>query len=405
MRCLLVASIFSPINGGSAVVYETLCRFAPAGSMVVLAPWRHYVDGQEIQGWREFDAAAPYPVYRTELLRPLIEPPPKSVFHSLWRLVSIDLPLKVKVFLLVRQIVKKHKIDVICIGELTSGSWVGVACQHLLGCKMISYIHGEEVTTETGYRFFGKQRRRNLHRADGVVAVSHFTERALTRIMDVPLEKVTLIHNGVNTERFFPSAPNQAIIGRYQLHGKVVILTVGRIVPRKGVDVLIRALPSIRESVPEAHLLVVGVGDFRPTLEKIVASLRLEDHVTFAGRVPEEELADFYRLCDIFAMPNREMPDGDTEGFGLVFLEANACGKAVVAGRAGGAVEAVRDGRNGLLADGWSVTDVADAVTRLLVDRTLREKLERTGLEIALASSSRRKAEEFAALCNRLVTQ
>jgi phosphatidylinositol alpha-1,6-mannosyltransferase len=405
MRCLLVASIFSPINGGSAVVYETLCRFAPAESMVVLAPWRHYVDGKEIEGWREFDAAAPYRIYRTELLRPLIEPPPKSAMHSLWRMLSIDLPLKLRVFLQVRQIVKEHKIDVVCIGELTSGSWVGIACQRLLGCKMVSYIHGEEITTETEYRFFGKQRRRYLHRADGVVAVSHFTERALMRMMSVPEQKITLIHNGVNTERFFPAEPNPTVVSRHGLQGKRIILTVGRIVPRKGMDVLIRALPEIRKSVPDAHLLFAGVGDYRGTLEKIVSSLGLESHVTFAGRVAEEDLADYYRLCDIFAMPNREMPDGDTEGFGLVFLEANACGKAVIAGRAGGAVEAVRDGVNGLLADGWSVTDVGDAVTRLLVDRELRNKIERAGLQVALASSSKRKAEEFAALCNRLVTQ
>ncbi len=405
MRCLLVASIFSPINGGSAVVYETLCRFAPRDSMIVYAPWRHYIDGKEIDGWREHDAATPYKVYRTELIRPQILPPPPSRLHSLWRLLSIDIPLKWRVFREVRRIVRTHQINVVCIGELTSGSWIGIAAQRFLGCKMINYIHGEEITTETEYRFFGRQRRKYLHKADAIVAVSHFTEHALQRLMGVPASKIRLIHNGVNIQRFTPGPRPQYLVDRYQLAGKRVIVTVGRTVPRKGADALIRALPEVLKAAPDAHLLVVGEGDYRPVLEELVRTHGMNAHVSFAGKVPEEELADHYRLCDVFAMPNREMPDGDTEGFGLVFLEANACGKPVIGGRAGGAVEAVRDGENGLLVDGWSVEDVAAGLTRLLTDDAVHQQISQRGLEIALASSSRAKAEQFYDLCVELVRQ
>lgn len=403
MRCLLVASIFAPINGGSAVVYETLCRFAPEGSMVVYAPWRHYIDGQEIPGWREHDAAAPYRVYRTELIRPEIQPAPRTRLHSLWRLLSVDIPLKLRVFFEVRRIVREHEINVVCIGELTSGSWIAIAAQRFLGCRMINYIHGEEITTETEYRFFGRQRRRYLHQADAIVAVSRFTKDALMRLMDVPADRIRLIHNGVNTERFTPGPKPDFLLERHGLQGKQIILSVGRVVPRKGMDVLVRAMPAVLEQTPDAHLLIVGEGHYRPTLEQLVDELGLHAHVSFAGRVAEDELAAYYRLCDIFAMPNREMPDGDTEGFGLVFLEANACGKPVVGGRAGGAVEAVLHGENGLLADGWSVPDVADALTRLLTDDALRTRIAARGLEIALASSSRAKAAEFYDLCMELV--
>lgn len=403
MRCLLVASIFSPINGGSAVVYETLCRFAPTGSMVVYAPWRHYIDGQEIAGWREHDAATPYPVYRTELLRPLIQAPPRNRLESVWRLLSVDLPLKIRIFREIRRLVKRHEINVVCIGELNSGSWIGLACQRYLGCRMISYIHGEEITTETDYRFFGRQRRRYLRRADAVVAVSRFTKEALVRMMGVHRDKIVLIHNGVNTERFVPGPPSPQLLDRHELHDKRVILTVGRIVPRKGLDVLIRALPQVLLKVPNAHYLIVGEGHYRPVLERLVDEMGIREQVTFAGRVAEDELPAYYQLCDIFAMPNREMPDGDTEGFGLVFLEANACGKPVIGGRAGGAVEAVRDGENGLLVDGWSVHEVADALLRLLTDRECHERIAARGLEIALASSSHAKAEQFHSLCMDLV--
>ena len=402
MHCLLVASYFSPINGGSAVVYETLCRFAPSGSMVVLAPRRRYETGEEITGWREHDAAAPYPIYRIDLLRPRELPAPDSRLHGLWRYLTIDVPLKFRVFREARRIVKQHDIDVVCIGELNSGSWLGIACQRFLGCKMINYIHGEEITTVTEHRFFGQHRKGYLRHADAVVAVSGFTQKALERLMDVATEKITLIHNGVNTERFTPGPRNNVLMDRHDLHGKQIILTVGRIVPRKGLDTVIRALPQIRQQAPNAHYLVVGGGDYRPMLEQLAGMVGVTDHVTFAGRVAEEELVDYYRLCDLFAMPNRDMPDGDTEGFGLVFLEANACAKPVVGGRAGGAVEAVRDGENGLLVDGWSIDDVAEAISQLLTDPVLYSQIAERGLDVARAANSKIKAEEFHTLCQEL---
>jgi phosphatidylinositol alpha-1,6-mannosyltransferase len=403
VHCLLVASYFAPINGGSAVVYETLCRFAPPGSMIVLAPRYRYETGEEVSGWREFDASANYPIYRTDLLRPRELPAPASRLHSVWRQLTIDLPLKIRVFFKTWQIVRAHDINVICIGELSSGSWLGIACQRLLGCKMISYIHGEEVTTESEHRFFGQHRRRYLKKADAVVAVSEFTRRALVRIMRIPKDKITLIHNGVDTARFSPAPRSQTLIDRHGLAGKRIILSVGRVVPRKGMDAMIRALPAVLAAVPDAHYLVVGGGEYRATLEALAAQFGVADAVTFAGRVPNEELVDYYRLCDLFVMANREMPDGDTEGFGLVFLEANACGKPVVGGKAGGAVEAGRDGENGLLVDGWSVRSIEGAVIRLLTDDALYQRIAEQGLEIARAADSRNKAMEFNALCRRLV--
>ncbi|MCK7579231.1 MAG: glycosyltransferase, partial [Chromatiales bacterium] len=144
---------------------------------------------------------------------------------------------------------------------------------------------------------------------------------------------------------------------------------------------MIRALPRVLEVAPNTHYLIVGEGHYRPVLERLVDDIGVRAHVTFAGKVREEELAAYYQLCDVFVMPNREMPDGDTEGFGLVFLEANACGKPVIGGRAGGAVEAVRDGENGLLVDGWSVAEVASALSRLLTDRVLNARIAARGLE------------------------
>ena len=401
MKCLLVANIFPPINGGSAVVYESLCQFAPAGSMHVLAPWRHYLSGEEVEGWREYDARANFPIERIELLRPPAASP-QSLLHSAWLQLVVDLPLKLKVLYKTISLVRREGIDVICVCELNSGSWLGLLLKRLLGIPYINYIHGEEITTEVPYRLFGRRRRHYLHNASAVVAVSEFTRRALIEQMGVPAERIALIVNGVDSERFQPGPKSEALLARYGLTGKQVLLTVGRLVERKGIDTTIRALPRILERCPDARYLIVGTGDYRTELEALVAAQGVQEQVIFAGRVPYDELVAHYQLCDLFVMPNRELANHDTEGFGLVFLEANACAKAVVAGRAGGVVEAVRHGETGLNVDGDDVGAVADAITELLEDDARRSAMGERGLEIARKSSSAARARLFQELCERV---
>jgi phosphatidylinositol alpha-1,6-mannosyltransferase len=311
--------------------------------------------------------------------------------------------LKFRVLIKTVQIIRREQINVICIGELSSLSWLGLVCQRWLGIKMINYIHGEEVTIDLGYRYFGQRRREYLRRADAVVAVSRFTRQALIEQMQVDPAKIELIHNGVDLDRFQPAPRNETLLDRYHLHDRRILLTVGRLVPRKGIDMMLRALPEILQQCPDVHYLIVGVGPYRDDLEQLVRQLHLADHVTFTGTVASAELADHYRLCDLFVMPNREMEDHDTEGFGLVFLEANACGKAVVGGRAGGAVEAVRDGENGLLVNGADAGEIATAIIRLLTDSELRQRLEAGGLAAARAASVADNAQRFYRLCQRLV--
>lgn len=404
VRCLLIANIFPPINGGSAIVYESMARFSPPGSMRVLAPWKHYVDGVELPGWREFDRSVPYPIHRVELLRPpMMASDPRHRLESLWRVAAIDMPIYTHVLCTVRRLIRQEGVNIICIGELVSNSWIGLACRRLFGVPFINYIHGEEITAEMPFRRFGQRRAEYLAKSDGVIGVSDFTVRELETRMSVPKEKICLIHNGVDVGRYRPVAPVVDVRTKHGLEGKRIILSVGRQVARKGFDRVIEALPTILGSCPDAHYLVVGQGDYRSKLEALVADLGLAAHVTFAGPVPSAELASYYQSCDMFAMPNRTMPDGDTEGFGLVFLEANACGKAVVAGRAGGAVEAVIDGDNGILVDGESTDAIAEAILRILMDDVLRTRLEEGGVRRAASSSWAVRAERFQSFCNEVL--
>lgn len=401
MKCLLVANIFPPINGGSAVVYESLCQFTPRGTMHVLAPWRHYLSGEEVAGWREYDARADFPIERIELLRPPAASP-GSLLHSAWLQLSVDLPLKLKVLRKAIGLIRREGIDVVCVCELSSGSWLGVVLKRMLGIPYINYIHGEEITTDVPYRLFGRRRRQYLHKADAVVAVSEFTRRALIDKMGVAPQRIELIVNGVDAERFQPGPKPATLVERYGLAGKRVLLTVGRLVERKGIDTTIRALPEILARCPQTRYLIVGTGDYRAELEALAVAQGVADQVIFAGRVPHDELVAHYQLCDLFVMPNRELANHDTEGFGLVFLEANACGKAVVAGRAGGVVEAVRHGETGLNIDGEDVAAVATAISELLMDDERRDAMGERGLKVARESSSAARAQLFQDLCERV---
>ena len=403
VRCLLMASTFPPVHGGSAVVYENLCEHMPPGSINVLAASDSYITGKEIEAWREHDAAVSYPIDRIPLLRPRLEPAPANVAVSLYRLICKDVPLYVRALARAAKLIRQHDINVICIGELVSGTMLGIALRKMFGCKLIVYVHGEEITTVGSGRMYGNKRKKYLHAADKVVAVSSFTCDALTEQMDLPPDRISLIPNGVDTERFTPGAADPALIARHGLACKKIILTVGRLVERKGIDMTMEAMRLIAARRDDIHYLVVGDGELRPRLEQMIVDYDLAAHVTLVGKVDDDALLRYLRSCDLFVMPNRTMPDGDTEGFGLVFREANACHKPVVGGRAGGAVEAVHDGRSGLLVDGYQPAEIASAIERILSDPSLSGAMADYGLRLAHDNNTAAVARQFLRICERLL--
>lgn len=400
--CLMVASIFTPIQGGSATVYANLCRYAPPGSMVALATRRHYETGAEIPGWREHDAVCGFPVHRLDLLRPQVMPAPANKLVSAWRYLTIDIPLRLKVVRTVWGLIRKHDIRVICIGELASMAWLAEFFRRVAGTRMVLYVHGEEVTQRMDAGSFGRQRAAHLQAADAVVAVSRFTERALAEQMGVSPERICLIENGVDTRRFSPGPDDASLRARFGLQGKRLVVAVGRLVPRKGFDKTIEAWSKVCRAHPDAHLVIVGDGPQRPELQALAGASGVAGSITFTGSVDDADLLAAYRSASLFVMPNRTMPDGDTEGFGLVFLEANACGRAVIGGRAGGAVEAVRDGVSGLLVNGESVDEIGNAIIRILGDDVLRGELEAGALRHAQMNSWTNRVGIFQDLCRTL---
>ena len=398
-RVLLVANNFPPVRGGSAAVYASLARCA-AGRIIVLAPKVAYADGLPTIGWREHDRCAAYRIDRLNLLRTSM---PRTVPRGLGKLAFLlrDAALRVSVAAHIVGTILADGVRTVCIGELSASGWIAHLLAPVPGVRTVTYVHGEEITTEDFYDKDHARLHRALLRTDAIVVVSRFTQRAVAELLGGPaVAKTVLIENGVDNVRFTPGAKADDLLELYGLRGRFVFVSVCRLLEKKGVDHALRAFAQMRATAPDCRFLVVGTGPYRAALDALVAELDLAGHVAFAGQVADADLVDHYRLGDVFVMPNRELPDGDTEGFGLVFLEANGCGLPVIAGRDGGSTDAVTDGVNGLVVDGHSVAAVAAAMRRLVEDEALRGALGRQGLEMARAAGWEGKTRAFLAVCD-----
>ncbi|MFD8406843.1 glycosyltransferase family 4 protein [Streptomyces anulatus] len=175
-------------------------------------------------------------------------------------------------------------------------------------------------------------------------------------------------------------APVNGVRERYGLGGRPVILCAARLVPRKGQDTLIRALPAVRRAVPDAVLLLTGDGPYARTLRRLAADTGVADAVVLAGGQPHAAMPEHYAACDVFAMPCRTRRRGlEVEGLGIVFLEAAASGLPVLVGDSGGAPDTVRDGVTGHVVDGRDVAAVADRLVELVRDRAAARAMGEKG--------------------------
>lgn len=241
-------------------------------------------------------------------------------------------------------------------------------------------VHGHEATMPAVLGLRPIQKDYALRRADRVFCISRYTRDRVTELGVAP-DRIAVIPGGVDPEAFRPGDGGRQVRAQFGLNGHRMVLTLGRLVERKGADRVLRAMETVLEGVPDTVYVVAGSGPCEAGLRRQAQALRrLRGHVLFAGPVRDCERVDLYNACDVFAMPCRELADGDAEGFGVAFLEANACGKPVVAGRSGGAPDAVVDGYNGLLVDPWDANDVAYGLSMLLMDRDYAQRLGENGL-------------------------
>ncbi|MBW4509733.1 MAG: glycosyltransferase [Scytonematopsis contorta HA4267-MV1] len=203
-----------------------------------------------------------------------------------------------------------------------------------------------------------------LHNADLILAVSSYTRNRLLREQNLDPNKVSILPNTFDHFRFQPAPKPANLLKKYGLKPEQpVILTVGRLaeVERyKGYDQVLQALPTIRQTIPDVHYILVGKGDDKPRIEQMITQLGLQDCVTLAGFVSDEQLCNYYNLCDVFAMPSKR------EGFGIVYLEALACGKPVLGGNQDGAIDALCHGELGALVNPDDVEEIAKILIQIL---------------------------------------
>jgi len=202
-----------------------------------------------------------------------------------------------------------------------------------------------------------------LRRSDLVTTVSEYTRGRLREWSAIPVERIRLLPNTIDLGRYTPGAPPEHLIERYEVHGKKVLLAVGRLSVHeryKGQDRVIGVLTDLERSVGPLRYIIAGSGDDRPRLEQLAREHNVSHLVTFAGFVPDAEIQDHYRLADVFVMPSTG------EGFGIVFLEAMACGCPVIAGNRDGSVDALAHGELGRLIDPHSPGELLQALVATL---------------------------------------
>lgn len=235
--------------------------------------------------------------------------------------------------------------------------------------RIVSLTHGHEVWWSKVFPFSLAMRRIG-NTVDVLTYLGEFTRRNISLgLSPRARDAMVRIAPGIDIAHFTPHAAPSKLRRELGLSNASVIVSVGRLVPRKGQDRLIEALPIIRNAIPNIHLVLVGEGRYRKTLEKLAEKRGVRDLVTFVGRVAFAELPDYFRIGDIFAMPSRSRLAGlEVEGLGIVYLEASGCGLPVIAGNSGGAPDALVDGVTGIIVDGGNINEIASSIVRVLND-------------------------------------
>lgn len=337
MKTLVVTNDFPPREGGiQTFVRSLLAHFEPDEVAVFCST---------SPGAAQYDATTPFEVIRVPTAMML--PTPDMTAQAV-------------------EALRQSGADRVWFGAAAPLGLMAPALRRAGAQVLVGSTHGHE----TGWAQLPVARQMLQRIAGGLDSMTFITAYTERRLRGAIGRRTVLaqISPGVDIERFNPEIDAAAVRDRFGLADQIVIGCISRLVPRKGQDVLIGAMPRIREVVPSARLLLVGSGRDEQRLRTAAARADVSDYVTFAGGVPAAQLPQYYAAADIFAMPCRTRAAGlDVEGLGMVFLEAAATAKPVVAGNSGGAPEAVRDGQTGRVVNRpGSAEAVASAIVEIL---------------------------------------
>ena len=351
-KTLIITNDFPPRAGGIQSYVHSFAMQLPAEDVVVLTSrWR---------GWEAFDAVQPFPVHR----------------HS----TKVLLPTP-EVAKLATRLAREHGCTAVWFGAMAPLAALAKGLKRsTLITRAVASTHGHEVgwVAMPGGRQGIKELAKHL---DAVTYISEYTRSRLAPVIGAKTELVRM-PGGVDVEMFSPEVDGGPVRERLGLTGRPVVVCVSRLMPRKGQDTLIEALPRLRELVPGSALLIVGGGPSRERLQRLGERLGVAADVVFTGGIALEQLPQHYRAGDVFAMPCRTRLHGiDVEGLGLVYLEASASGLPVIAGNSGGAPDAVLGSVTGEVIDAGNLDALVETLARLLTDPQLAGRLGAAGRE------------------------
>ncbi|MFJ8935583.1 glycosyltransferase family 4 protein [Streptomyces sp. NPDC102365] len=359
-KTLIVTNDFPPRPGGiQAFLHNMALRLDPERLVVYASTWKRGREGAEATA--AFDAEQPFVIVRdrTTMLLPTARVSRRAV-----------------------GLLREHGCTSVWFGAAAPLGLLAPALRKAGAERLVATTHGHEA----GWAQLPAARqllRRIGESTDTITYLGEYTRsRIATALTAEAAGRMVQLPPGVDEKTFHPGSGGDAVRARLGLADRPVVVCVSRLVPRKGQDTLILAMPRILASEPEAVLLIVGGGPYEKELRRLAYETGVAGSVRFTGAVPWSELPAHYGAGDVFAMPCRTRRGGlDVEGLGIVYLEASATGLPVVAGDSGGAPDAVLDGETGWVVRGGSAEDAADRITTLLADPELRRRMGERGRE------------------------
>ena len=351
---LFVTNDFGPRAGGIETFIIGLIQRRPFGTTIV------YTSFQEDSEKYDSDWLANYGVRVIRDRAKILLPTPRVAFQ-------------------LQRIVKKESITTAAFGAAAPLGLLSASLKRVGVARTVALTHGHEVWWARVFPF-NLLLRRIGSTVDVLTYLGNFTRTAISKGISAKAQRsMVKIAPGIDVDHFTPTDAS-ALRESLGLTQKKVIVSVGRLVHRKGQDCLIASMPQILSSVPDAHLLLIGQGPYREHLEKLVRENKLENSVAFIGRIQYKELPMYLCAGDIFAMPSRSRLMGlEVEGLGIVYLEASSCGLPVLAGNSGGAPDAVVQGKTGLVVDGTNEQEIAAAAIEMLSNSTASQLMGITG--------------------------
>ena len=352
-RTLVITNDFPPRPGGIQTFgYEIVRRFDPESVTVLTSTW---------EGAAEFDAAQDFKIIRAQ--------------------TQTLLPSK-KTLAMAREIVVSENITRVLFGAAAPLGLLASPLRKLGVKNIVGMTQGHE----TGWAMTPGTRqalRKIGNDTDYLTYISEYTHQKIAKALSPDAAaRMRRIVPGVNVTDFSPANAGAGNQFRTELGwlDRPVIVCVSRLMARKGQDELIRALPQVHQTAPNASLIIVGEGPYRKDLERLITKLGLTEYVHLTGKVSQKELPSWYAAGDIFAMPCRTRMGGwDVEGLGIVFLEGSATGLPVIVGDSGGAIDAVVDNETGYLVDGNNTSEIAQRIAFLISNPDVAKRMGGAG--------------------------